>query len=148
MMLVKSYLGLSEIEGFGVFASEFIPRGAQLWGLNPKFDVFVDTDELARLPQHMQEFVARYAYPHLELPGVLILDSDHGKFMNHSERPNTDFTIFDRGYALCDIAENVEITCNYAEFDPCFSGFRLPGRSELSPSSFSTAEQILARLAG
>lgn len=145
MMLVKSYLGLSEIQGFGVFAGEFIAAGTQLWGLNPKFDVFINGDELAGLPDHMREFVARYAYPHLKMPGVLVLDSDHGKFMNHSETPNTDFTVFDVGYALCDIAEGTEITCNYAEFDPYFTGFAKPNGQTVSAD---TSERELVKAAG
>jgi hypothetical protein len=43
--------------------------------------------------------------------------------MNHCLSPNTDFRIFDRGYALVDIAPGDEITCNYHEFDPSFVGF-------------------------
>ena len=72
------------------------------------------------LPAHMQDYVARYSYPHLEIDGVRIVDCDDGKFMNHSERPNTDFHIFDRGHALVDIAAGEEITCSYFEFDPDF----------------------------
>jgi len=60
-------------------------------------------------------------------PGIRIVDCDHGKFMNHNERPNTDFTVFDRGYALVDIQKGEEITCNYAEFDPSF--VMQPGRN-------------------
>ena len=52
----------------------------------------------------MQDFIARYSYPHLELPGVVVVDSDNGRFMNHSLTPNTDFRVFDKGYALVDIA--------------------------------------------
>ena len=44
-------------------------------------------------------------------------------YMNHSLAPNTDFRIFDKGYALADIARGEEITCNYHEFDPDFVGF-------------------------
>ena len=75
------------------------------------------------LPAHMQDYVARYSYPHLEIDGVRIVDCDDGKFMNHSDRPNTDFNIFDRGHALVDIAAGEEITCSYFEFDPDFRGF-------------------------
>ena len=71
----------------------------------------------------MQDFIARYSYPHLEMPGVVVVDSDNGRFMNHSLTPNTDFRIFDKGYALVDIAQGDEITCNYHEFDPTFAGF-------------------------
>ena len=123
MMLVRSYIAQSEIQGLGVFAGEFIRGGSQLWVLNPKLDIFLYRKEIAMLPAHMQDYVARYSYPHLEIDGVRIVDCDDGKFMNHSEMSNTDFRVFDRGYALADISAGEEITCNYFEFDPDFRGF-------------------------
>ncbi|HEY8276479.1 MAG TPA: SET domain-containing protein [Methyloceanibacter sp.] len=123
MMLVRSYAAASAIEGLGVFAGEFIPKGTKLWGLDPKFDLFITPEEYEALAPHMQDFVDCYSYPHLELPGIIIVDCDHGKFMNHNESPNTDFTVFDVGFAVVDIAKGDEITCNYFEFDPSFRGF-------------------------
>jgi SET domain-containing protein len=123
MLLISTYLAPSSIEGIGVFAAEPIARGRLVWSLNPKFDVFVHPHEMEGLPPHMQDYVSRYSYPHLEMPGVVILDSDNGRFMNHSLEPNTDFRIFDKGYALVDIAVGEELTCNYHEFDPSFTGF-------------------------
>ena len=123
MLMVSTYLAPSAIEGLGVFAGEFIERGRLMWSLNPKFDIFVHPGEIDSLPPHMQDYVARYTYPHLEMPGVIILDSDNGRFMNHSLTPNTDFRIFDKGYALVDISQGEELTCNYHEFDPGFTGF-------------------------
>jgi SET domain-containing protein len=122
MMLVRTYVGPSSIEGLGVFAGEFIAGGSLVWMLDPKFDIVIEAGELDRVPPHMRDYIARYSYPHLERPGVLVLDADNGKFMNHSERPNTDFRVFDKGYALVDIAVGEEITCNYHEFDPSFTG--------------------------
>ena len=123
MMLVRSYVAPSAIQGLGVFAGEFIPSGSHIWMLNPRFDIFLDREEIGMLPAHMQDFVARYSYPHMEIDGVRVVDCDHGKFMNHNERPNTDFRVFDQGYAIVDIAAGDEITCNYFEFDPDFRGF-------------------------
>jgi SET domain-containing protein len=123
MMLVRTFIAPSEIQGLGVFAGEFIPGGSYLWVLNPKFDIFLYREEIATLPAHMQDYVARYSYPHLEIDGVRIVDCDDGKFMNHNVRPNTDFRVFDKGYAIVDIAAGEEITCNYFEFDPEFRGF-------------------------
>lgn len=123
MLMVSTYLAPSAIEGLGVFAGEFIERGRLVWSLNPKFDIFIHMSEIETYPLHMQDYIARYTYPHLEMPGVVILDSDNGKFMNHSLVPNTDFRIFDRGYALTDIAQGEELTCNYHEFDPSFAGY-------------------------
>jgi SET domain-containing protein len=123
MLTVSTYVAQSAIEGLGVFAGEFIPAGNLMWNLNPKFDIFVDRREIEGLPPHMQDFIARYSYPHLELPGVVVVDSDNGRFMNHSLSPNTDFRVFDKGYALVDIPQGEELTCNYYEFDPTFTGF-------------------------
>lgn len=123
MLTVSTYVAPSAIEGLGVFAGEFIERGRLLWSLNPKFDIFVYHEEIEELPPHVQHFIARYSYPHLEMPGVVVVDSDNGRFMNHTLTPNTDFRIFDKGYALVDIAQGDEITCNYHEFDPTFAGF-------------------------
>jgi uncharacterized protein len=123
MLTVSTYLAPSAIEGLGVFAGEFIERGRLFWSLNPKFDIFVYPEEIGSYPAHMRDYIARYTYPHLEMPGVVVLDADNGKFMNHSLAPNTDFRIFDEGYALVDIAVGDEITCNYHEFDPGFVGF-------------------------
>ena len=123
MLMVSTYLAPSAIEGLGVFAGEFIERGRLLWSLDPKFDVFVQESEIDVLPPHMQDYLARYCYPHLEMKGVLVLDGDNGRYMNHSLSPNTDFRIFDKGYALIDIAQGEELTCNYHEFDPTFTGF-------------------------
>jgi len=122
MLLVRTYVGQSTIDGLGVFSGEFIASGSLLWALDPKFDIFIEADELKRLPAYMREYIARYGYPHMDRPGVTVLDSDNGKFMNHTEQPNTDFRIFDKGFALVDIAEGDEITCNYHEFDPTFTG--------------------------
>ena len=123
MLTVSTYVAPSAIEGLGVFAGEFIERGRLMWSLNPKFDIFIYGEEIERLTPHMQDFIARYSYPHLEMPGVVVVDSDNGRFMNHTLTPNTDFRIFDKGYALVDIAQGDEITCNYHEFDPTFAGF-------------------------
>ena len=122
MLTVSTYVAPSPIDGLGVFAGEFIERGRLLWSLNPKFDIFIHEGELDGLPPHVQHFVARYGYPHMEMRGVVIVDSDNGRFMNHNLTPNTDFRVFDRGYALVDIAQGDEITCNYHEFDPTFAG--------------------------
>ena len=123
MLMVSTYLAPSAIEGLGVFTSEFIERGRLIWSLNPKFDIFIRPEEIESYPAYLQDYIARYTYPHLEIPGVVILDADNGKFMNHSLAPNTDFRIFDRGYALSDIAPGDELTCTCHEFDPGFVGF-------------------------
>jgi uncharacterized protein len=123
MLLISTYVAPSSIEGLGVFSDEFIPAGGLIWDFNPKFDILVNEMELGSLPPHVQSYIARYSYPHLEMAGHRVIDVDNGKYMNHSLTPNTDFRIFAKGYAIVDIAQGQEITCNYHEFDPGFVGF-------------------------
>jgi SET domain-containing protein len=123
MLLISTYVAPSSIEGLGVYSDEYVPCGSLIWSLNPKFDVFVNEIVLGSLPAHVRSYIARYSYPHLEMPGCRVIDVDNGKYMNHSLAPSTDFRIFDKGYALADIARGEEITCNYHEFDPDFVGF-------------------------
>ena len=38
MLLVKAWVGVSNIHGFGLIAHEFIPKGTVVWKLVPGFD--------------------------------------------------------------------------------------------------------------
>jgi len=127
MMLVRTYVAASPIEGLGVFADEFIPAGTLIWQFNPKFVVSFSVSEIEALPAHTKEYVYRYAFPHLGLgEGNMVLELDNGKYMNHSGAPNTDFTVFEHGYTIRDIHAGEEVTCNYYEFDPSFRGEFVP----------------------
>jgi len=55
-----------------------------------------------------------------------VVELDNGRFMNHSEAPNTRFDNPDAGFTLRAIEPGEELICNYAEFDPSFE--MLPGR--------------------
>ena len=118
MMLIRSFVAPSGIEGVGVFAAENIKKGDVIWKLDTKFDRLVDTDQMKEFPPHMQEFMTRYAYPLHDQPKTLVLEADNGRFMNHSHSPNSDFKEIVVGYATRDIAEGEEILCDYSEFDP------------------------------
>lgn len=122
MLLVRTFVAASEIEGVGVYAGEDIPAGTLIWRLDPRLDVTLKRSDLPELPVHMQEYIERYSFPHLEMDDAVVIEVDNGRFMNHSDQPNTDFRIFDKGYALRDIKEGEELTCSYFEFDPSFTG--------------------------
>jgi SET domain-containing protein len=126
MILVPTYVGPSEIEGVGVFAAAPIPRGTQIWLLDEAFDRVLTEEEIEALGEPQRAFAERYGYPHTLKPGLTILELDNGRFMNHSSRPNTDFRDPAAGYALRDIAEGEEITCDYDEFGAGTE--MLPGR--------------------
>lgn len=127
MMIVPSYVGPSKIEGVGVFAAAPIAAGSAIWELSEALDLLLTDAQLAQLPPLQREFIARYGYPHMTRPGLTVLEFDNGRFMNHDPWPNTDFTSPAIGWAIRDIAEGDEITCDYGEFDPSFA--MQPGRS-------------------
>lgn len=116
MLLVNTYVAPSKIEGVGVFAAEPIPKGTLIWRLDPEFDRLIPVSRYENAPPFQRELFDRYAYPSPDRPGYLVYEVDNGRFMNHSETPNTDFS--DTGGALTtrDIAAGEEITCNYSDF--------------------------------
>lgn len=120
MMLIRTFVGASDIHGVGVFAGEPVEKGRVIWQFNPAIDVLIGEDERAGLPQIVRGFLERYAYPDADRPGVMVLNADDGRFMNHSDKPNTHFGDYD-GTAIADIPEGEELTCDYREFyDPSF----------------------------
>jgi SET domain-containing protein len=126
MMLVATSVRASAIEGVGVFAVDFIPAGTPIWALDERFDKVFTEEEVATFPKNVQEYFERYGYPHMERDGFVVLELDNGRFMNHSLKPNTDFTRSDIGYAIADIHPGEELICNYFEFDRYFQGFDVP----------------------
>jgi len=122
MMLVKTTIGPSEIHGIGIFASEFISKGTIIWKFFPGFDLRFSDEDLEKMPQVAQEFMATYEYLS-ERSGLHVLCSDNARFYNHSDHPNTmgidiDGTEGEGGdIAIRDIYPGEEITCNYLEMD-------------------------------
>lgn len=123
MMLVPTELKSSPIHGLGVYAAAPVKAGAKIWELREGFDVFMDIAFISGLPPLVQGFVDKYGYPHHSRKNTIILEIDSGRFMNHSDTPNTDFKTPEVGFALVDIAVGEELLCNYSEF--CFDGFTL-----------------------
>jgi uncharacterized protein len=113
MMLVHCYLGKSDIEGLGIFTSERISAGTCVWRFDPQFDVLVSNADLAAAPPATRSLFQRYAYVIPTYPDHMALDGDDGRFMNHSETPNLDFSDPGVATAARDIEAGEELTCNY-----------------------------------
>ena len=126
MLLVPTYVAPSAVEGVGVFALEDIPAGSKIWRLEPSLDRLILATEVDQQPESVRQFIERYAYPYPHDPNYLVVEVDNGRFMNHSDEPNTNFENPDAGYTRRAIAAHEELVCNYAEFDPGFE--MLPGR--------------------
>lgn len=117
MMTVPCYLAPSPIEGLGVFSRVDIRKGDLVWLFLPEFDRLIPVETYRDGPDHIREFMERYTYPHPAHPGMVVLDADESRFMNHSDTPNVDLAQSDdHGYAVCDIPAGTELTCDYATF--------------------------------
>lgn len=116
MLLVKTFLDKSKIQGIGLFADEFIPKGTLIWKFVPGFDFALKKEELNKLPKIAKSWVLHYGY-YNENEGGHIICVDNGRFMNHSKNSNTSDTDIAGTIAIKDISKGEEITCNYFEFD-------------------------------
>ena len=126
MLLIRTYVAPSMVEGIGVFAAQDIAAGRPIWRLDPSLDRLVRRDAIANQPESIRQFIERYAYPYPHDDDYLVIELDNGRFMNHSAAPNTCFEDPDAGFTRVAIAAGEELVCNYAEFDPGFA--MLPGR--------------------
>lgn len=116
MMLVRAYLAPSAIEGLGVFSHDDIKKGDVVWRFDTRFDQLIPRETLSAVDERTREFLERYGYDMPMYPECLALDADEGRFMNHCDAPNLDFSHPDFGTAIEDIPAGVELTCDYREF--------------------------------
>ncbi len=122
MLVVKTIVKQSSIEGFGLFATEKIPKGTSVWKYDPRFDLSFDPKEVETWDQLQKDLIVRYAYLSTD-SGEYIYCADDARFMNHSStKNNLDVVPFDgepetRGVANRDIEAGEEILINYRTFD-------------------------------
>lgn len=115
MFIVSVYVDKSSIAGLGLFAKKPIAKGQMIWQFHPKIDVQFTPEEWEQLPPEILENLEEHAwqsYPN----GTIYYEATAGKYINHSDTPNTDFTKDGVGFALVDIAVGEEITSDYREF--------------------------------
>jgi uncharacterized protein len=125
MLLVRTKLDRSRIDGIGLFADEPIPRGTVIWRYHPGVDRRFQEDALSELSAEAREQIRKYSYREKH-SGLYVLCGDDARFFNHSTHPNCidiyedaanpddahDVTI-----ALHDIEPGEELTCDYSLFD-------------------------------
>ncbi|MGH7558652.1 MAG: SET domain-containing protein [Gemmatimonadota bacterium] len=120
MLRVATRLGQSSIHGIGVFAVEGIPKGVEVWGFSPGFDLDLDPAAIAGFPKHARDWFAHFGYVdyHLER---LVVCLDNARFINHSADSNlrSDYgrDRYGPDYAARDIEAGEELTADYAEFE-------------------------------
>ncbi len=122
MLMVKTIVQASKIEGLGLFASEKISKGTAVWVYNPRFDISFEPEEVKIFDVLKQALINRYAYFSPESKKYIYCIDD-SRFMNHnSKNPNLDIVyvhgeIETRGIANRDIEPGEEILVNYREID-------------------------------
>ncbi|MFH0969766.1 MAG: SET domain-containing protein [Patescibacteria group bacterium] len=124
MLLVKTKLVPSKIQGNGLFADQFISKGAPIWKFKSGFDIIVSKDDLLHLSEPARNQFLNYCYLNRETDKY-VLCFDDARFFNHSDNPNTanvDCPDDEEGIDIAtkDIEIGEEITCNYKEFDADF----------------------------
>jgi SET domain-containing protein len=125
MLLIKTYVGPSKIEGMGLFAAEPVKKGTVTWRFMEGYDRLFTQAEVDALPVVPQGELRRYVYFN-EAAGKYVFCLDNARFMNHSDTPNTEGVNppgdpFGYDVALRDIAAGEELTCDYRDFDAEFA---------------------------
>lgn len=127
MLLVKTKIGSSKINGIGLFADQFIPKGTVTWRATPQFDLQFSAKDLEVLSEVAKASFLKHAFLS-KRTGLYVLCFDDARFFNHSFEPNigdADDDASDEGldFALRDIYPGEELTCDYRKFDAQFTGF-------------------------
>jgi SET domain-containing protein len=125
MLLVKTKLGLSTIEGVGLFADQDIEKGQLIWVFNAVVDTLIDPDELAWVSPVSAELLRKYTYMDTEL-NRLVLCGDDARFFNHSDTPNCDeHGVGFKGTTIANqyIPKGTELTCDYKRIHTGDMGF-------------------------
>lgn len=119
MLVVKTKLKESPINGIGLFADQDIKKGELVWREHPVFHRIISYTEYDELPPMNKEFVKKHATEY-QNEGMFYLDLDDTRFINHSENPNTEWSEkwTDKAYALRDITTGEEITVDYLKLNP------------------------------
>jgi hypothetical protein len=87
MLLVPTTIGLSGIQGIGLFAAADIAEGIPVWRWDPSLDREIPWSIAATWPEAAQVFLQTYAYRNIERQ-TWMLCGDATRHMNHSFHPN------------------------------------------------------------
>ncbi len=96
--------------GFGVFATQFIPKGTAVY-VRDALEVKVERNAALLKNPAYQEIITKYSY--VDAKGDYILSWDHARFVNHCCFPSSITTGYGFEIAIRDINEGEEITDDY-----------------------------------
>lgn len=96
--------------GYGVVATEFIPKGTITWVLD-KLDREFTGMELMEFEEPYQQILSKYCFRNNA--GNFVLCWDNGRFVNHSFKSNCLSTAYNCELAVRDIQPGEELTDDY-----------------------------------
>ncbi len=96
--------------GYGVVATDFIPKGTITWVLD-KLDREFTQNEINKLEPIYKEILDTYAFKNNL--GNLVLCWDNGRFVNHSFKSNCLTTAYNFELAIRDILPGEQLTDDY-----------------------------------
>ncbi len=101
---------VSDIVGYGVIATQFIPAGTITWALD-KFDRSFSPAQVAKMEDVYKNIIDFYSYR--DRNGNYILCWDNGRYVNHSFNSNCLTTAYGFEIAIRDIQVGEELTDDY-----------------------------------
>ncbi len=119
MLRVKTKLGVSSIEGIGLFADQFIPQGTETWVYDPEFDVSFSEEQLSALPDYQKNALLHYLYFDKDL-NKYVLCADNQRFINHTTKETNIESTPRKDVAKKDIQMGEELLCDYFKFDDSY----------------------------
>ncbi len=96
--------------GFGVFATQFIPKGTITWALD-ELDQILEPNYLDTVDKYKGEIIKKYAYRNQD--GQFVLCWDLGRYVNHSFHANCMGTAYEFEIAIRDIYPGEQLTDDY-----------------------------------
>jgi hypothetical protein len=100
--------------GYGVFATNPIPRGTITWVRDPLDQAFSPA-QVAAFPPMQQQVLERYSF--VDAQGDSILCWDHGRYVNHACEANCLGPGYGFEIAIRDIAPGEELTDDYGSLN-------------------------------
>ena len=98
MLMLPTFLGLSEIEGAGsgLFAGRDISKGEVIWQFDERIDRLLTVLTVEHLPKAAREFIYRYGCQCRE--DLWLLCGDNARFVNHAVP----------GVMACDLGDHLD----------------------------------------
>lgn len=100
--------------GYGVFATQFIPKGTIIWVLD-ELDQKLEESYVRSIDPIRRQQLIKYCYR--DKKGRYVLCWDVARYMNHSFNPNCISTVYEFELAIQDIYPGEQLTEDYGYFN-------------------------------